>query len=447
MKVLIFSKKMQKYLQASVCILLIFSLFACTRLIKKIAGASSQDPGKLHESCSKGAQKLIENAFKDINSERLVDYHTHIFGTCGSEPCDIKTCESKTDKYKTYLNPKMQSWLHPGKRIAYFIYASAAHVKNPDIAETQWVDRFVELIKGFKQHGDSKDHGKFLILAHDKYYNPEGKVNCENLPFYVSNNYIDQKADEHPDKFLPVVSIHPYREDALDELEKWANKEVKYVKWLPNTMGIDPSDPRVDRFYEKMYDKKMILITHVGEEEAVEARNQSFGNPLLFRRALDKGVRVIMAHCASLGKCRDFDSKNKKMVSCFDLFMRLMNTKEYEGCLFGDISAILQYNRMPVALSTILERQDLHHRLVNGSDYPIPAINVLYPTRYYVYKGFITSEQRESLNEIYDYNPLLFDFVLKRTVRHPDKVEKLQFAPSVFMVNPGLEKSTCTPKN
>jgi mannonate dehydratase len=79
----------------------------------------------------------------------------------------------------------------------------------------------------------------------------------------------------------------------------------------------------------------------------------------------------------------------------------------------------------------------LHPRIVNGSDYPLPAINALIHTRSMARAGFITDEERAQLNEIYNYNPLLFDFVLKRTMRHPETGQKL--APSVFMANPGLE--------
>ena len=32
-----------------------------------------------------------------------------------------------------------------------------------------------------------------------------------------------------------------------------------------------------------------------------------FGNPLRLRRALDAGVRVVVAHCASMGQDRDLD--------------------------------------------------------------------------------------------------------------------------------------------
>jgi predicted TIM-barrel fold metal-dependent hydrolase len=400
------------------------SLFACTRLINLVAGASSYEPEELHDSISPEAQKLIQNAFKDINSERLVDYHTHIAGT--------GTCDSET-----YLNPKMQSWRHPLKRIGLSVYASAAGIKNLDNADEEWVSRLVRLIQGFKSR-DIKAHGKYCILALDKYHGLDGIKNCDKTSFYVSNKYIFNTSKKYPKLFLPVVSIHPYRHRAIEELENWAKKGVKYIKWLPNAMGIDPSSPHVDPFYEKMLEYEMILLSHVGDEAAVEAGDQHLGNPLLLRKPLDKGIRVIMAHCASLGKCIDLDSPEENRVSCFDLFLRLMDKKKYEGYLFGDISAMLQYNRMPVPLSTILERQDLHHRLVNGSDYPLPAINFLIRTRQLKKDGFITKEERKHLNEIYDYNPLLFDFVLKRTVRHPVSEQKL--APSVFMANPGLEE-------
>ncbi|MEA2659203.1 MAG: hypothetical protein QOF64_1799, partial [Candidatus Binatota bacterium] len=115
----------------------------------------------------------------------------------------------------------------------------------------------------------------------------------------------------------------------------------------------------------------------------------------------------------------------------------LLDEPKYAGLLFGEISAITQYNRMPTPLATLLSRQDLHPRLVNGSDYPLPAINALIRTSKFASEGFITADERQSLNEIYDHNPLLFDFVLKRTLRHPKTRQKL--AASIFMANPGLE--------
>jgi hypothetical protein len=201
---------------------------------------------------------------------------------------------------------------------------------------------------------------------------------------------------------------------------------------------MDPAHPLIEPLYKKMREHRMILLSHAGEEQAVEAdEDQKLGNPLLLRKPLEFGVRVVIAHGASLGECADLDNVGAKKASCFSLFLRMMDDARYRGRLFGDISAMLQFNRMPEPLLALLERPDLHPRLVNGSDYPLPAINWLIRTRSMARSGFITAEERQALNEIYDFNPLLFDFVLKRTLRHPETGQKL--SPSIFMANPGLE--------
>jgi predicted TIM-barrel fold metal-dependent hydrolase len=315
-------------------------------------------------------------------------------------------------------------------RLKFLIYASAANVKNIDNADQEYAARLVHLARA------SKHAGQYRILAFDKHYNSDGSVNLAKTNMYVPNRYVVELARTHPDIFSPVISVHPYRWDALLELEKWAEAGVRYVKWLPNAMGMDPASPALEPFYRKLKQHNMILLSHAGEEQAVEAEeDQRLGNPLRLRKPLDMGVRVIIAHAASLGECDDFDNGGKK--TCFDLFLRLMDEPKYRGLLFGEISAMLQFNRMPAPFSTLLKREDLHPRLVNGSDYPLPAINALIRTRSLASDGFITSEERQALNEIYDYNPLLFDFVLKRTMRHPETKQKL--AASVFMENPGLE--------
>jgi uncharacterized protein len=147
---------------------------------------------------------------------------------------------------------------------------------------------------------------------------------------------------------------------------------------------------------------------------------------------------VIVAHCAGLGSNEDLDSRDRKQpyrkqIANFDLFLRLMDEKRYEGLLFGEISAMTQFNRSGKPLRTILAREDLHERLVNGSDYPLPAVNLLIRTRPLVKQGYINNSEAESLKEIYDYNPLLFDFVLKRTLKLPGTTRS--FPSSIFMTN------------
>jgi len=307
---------------------------------------------------------------------------------------------------------------------------SSAGVSDENNADPQAAARLANLVRSIK------DHGKHRLLAFDKNYGKDGSINLEKTEFYVPNEYVFELAERYPDLFVPNISVNPYRPDATAELEKWARRGARIVKWLPNAMGIDPSDPKCDPFYEKMKELDLILLSHGGEEKAVEAEeDQKLGNPLLLRRALDHGVKVIVAHCAGLGSNEDLDNRDRKQISNFDLFLRLMDEKRYEGLVFGELSAMTQFNRSG-NLRTMLAREDLHERLVNGSDYPLPAVNLLIRTRPLVKQGYINGAEAESLKEIYDYNPLLFDFVLKRTLKLPGTSRS--FPTAIFMTNSAL---------
>ncbi len=387
-------------------------------LVHFIGGAFKHQPEELQNRLSANAADLIKRAFDDIDPARLVDHHTHVAGI-GTSPTGA------------FVNPKMRTWGHPFHHLKFKVYLSAAGVADVEHADTELIKRLVNLVKHIS------NHGKHRLLAFDKNYSPDGSPNLDKTEFYVPNEYVFALAEQHPDLFVPNISVNPYRPDALAELEKWALRGARVVKWLPNAMGINPADPKCDPFYRKMKELNLILLSHGGEEKAVEAdEDQKLGNPLLLRRALDHGVKVIVAHCAGLGENEDLDRPDKKSTHNFDLFMRLMNEKRYEGLVFGEISAMTQFNRIGTPLTTILERADLHERLVNGSDYPLPAINVLIRTGPLVKAGYIEPDERASLNEIYDYNPLLFDFVLKRTMRLPGTNKRLPAA--VFMTNSSL---------
>jgi predicted TIM-barrel fold metal-dependent hydrolase len=387
-------------------------------LVHYIGGAFTHDPHQLRERISERASDLIKRAFDDVDPERLVDHHVHIAGI-------------GADGSGAFVNAKMRTWRHPFHRLKFKVYMSSAAADDDRRADAQFVERLANLVENIPHHG------KHRLLAFDKHYRPDGSVNLDKTEFYTPNEYVFRLAEQHPDKFVANISVNPYRPDAIAELEKWAARGARVVKWLPNAMGIDPSDPRCDPFYAKMKELGLILLSHGGEEKAVEAEeDQKLGNPLRLRRALDHGVKVIVAHCAGLGTNEDLDRSDRPQVDNFDLFMRLMDDKRYEGLVFGEISAMTQFNRLGKPLTTILEREDLHERLVNGSDYPLPAVNVLIRTRPLVKYGYLTSGEADSLKEIYQYNPLLFDFVLKRAVKLPGTRRRLP--PGVFLTNAAL---------
>ena len=154
-----------------------------------------------------------------------------------------------------------------------------------------------------------------------------------------------------------------------------------------------------------------------------------FNNPLRLRRPLDHGVRVIVAHCASLGENVDIDrGPNGPRADAFDLFARLMDEPRYDGRLFGDLSAVTQANRVGRPLEILMARSDWHGRLINGSDYPLPGVFPLFSMRLFVEQSYLTSSQATVVSEIRRYNPLLFDFVLKRSLVKNGQ----RFAPIVF---------------
>lgn len=403
-------KRMQSF-----TLFLIFIIYfpACSLLINKVGGNFSGSPETMQSQISIKAKQLISDAFQGIERNKLIDFHIHLVGL-------------NTHNTGTFVNPGMQSIWHPIRNLRYEVYLSAAGVSDPEETDSLYIDRLTHLVKSIP------NHGTYALVAFDKHYKKDGTVDWDLTEFYTPNEYVYTLSQKFPDLYMPIISVHPYRQDAITELEKWAEKGVKIVKWLPNAMGMNPADSTIIPFYKTMIKHNMVLLSHAGEEKAVEAEElQKLGNPLLYRLPLDLGLKVIIAHCASLGENEDLDSPGNENVQNFDLFLRLMDEVKYEGKLFGEISAITQYNRFDGPLKILLEREDLHPRLLNGSDYPLPGINFIIRTSSLQDEGYISEEEEDALNEIYSYNPLLFDFVLKRIVRHPESGKK--FSDEVFL--------------
>ena len=163
----------------------------------------------------------------------------------------------------------------------------------------------------------------------------------------------------------------------------------------------------------------------------MQGGNQSFANPLKLRRALDAGVRVVLAHCASDGEDEDLDNANKPKVKSFELFARLMDEPKYKGLVFGEISALTLFNHA-WALKPILEKTEWHNRLLNGSDYPLPGILPLISLKKLVRDGLLDEKYTEFLEVLRNYNALHFDYALKRLISWNGQ----KFPATVFETKP-----------
>jgi len=343
----------------------------------------------------------VRAAWDGIDSAKVWDSHAHLIGT-GDAGSGI------------YVNPRTDSLLNPGQyaRRLFFLNAGCVHDASGSV-DNAYVDRMRNLVDGMRRGV------KVLLFAFERAHHEDGTADLEHTMLHVPNEYARDVARRHAADFEWAASIHPYRKDALEALEQAKRDGARAVKWLPSAMGIDPASARCSAFYEFLSKNQIPLIAHAGLERAVLGREaHDFGNPLRLRRALDAGVRVVVAHCASMGEDRDLDrGANGPYVNSFTLFERLMKVPSYQNLLYGDISAMTQMNRAGPALVKVIENADWHPRLLNGSDYPLPGVMPIFSVDYLVSLKLLEASAAPVLSEIRAHNPMLFDFVLKRVLR------------------------------
>ncbi|MCY3750526.1 MAG: amidohydrolase family protein [Gammaproteobacteria bacterium] len=365
-------------------------------------------PARLPESLAN--HELVRQAFDGLRPGYIWDGHVHLLGTGDSGS-------------GAWINPQLRSLWHPVQytQLRFYLNASCAAEDN---ADESFLARLLALRKGFPPQS------RFMVLAFDYSYDESGRRRPDLSAFHTPNELAARLHREYPGDFEWIASVHPYREDVVEALEQASKAGARAVKWLPPAMGMDPGAARCDAFYAALVRLGLPLLVHAGDEKAVHGSGrQDFGNPLLLRRPLEHGVKVIVAHCASLGQGRDLDKgADGPWVSNFSLFARLMNDHRFEGLLFGDISAVIQRNRRASVLKALLETDAWHGRLVNGSDYPLPGVVPLISLRKLRARGFLPEAVEPALNEVRLHNAILFDFMLKRLLHSGGK----RFSPGIF---------------
>jgi len=396
--------------------LLTLSSTNCGYLLKKIGGDFySPDVSQAKKQLSPETLYFIKQGLSQFKGREIHDFHTHIVAVGDGDS-------------GAYVSKDYYSLLNPKKWLLMKLYMSTLGITDESQIDKQFVQRLVSLVK------DIPIKIKLHILAFDEFYEPSGQRRKDKTEFYIPNEYVYKLSQKYPQYFVPVISVHPYRKDASKELEKWAKKGVRYVKWLPNAMGINPSHPKTTAFYKTMLKYDMTLLSHGGHEMAVASKDHSLGNPQLLRKPLDMGVKIIVAHSAILGENSDLDSP-QKVIPNFKLFMRMFKNQKYKKNLFGGLSATFLADRLDAGITELISTSQNSSRLVYGSDYPIPAFNVVIRLSKLVNKGLLKAEDQEPLKEVYKYNPLLFSLLLASKLQQPES--HLRFSPSIF--KSGLE--------
>ncbi len=237
--------------------------------------------------------------------------------------------------------------------------------------------------------------GAAVILAQDEVYDSRGRVLGQGGSHYVPNDYVLKLAREHAE-FLPGVSIHPARADALEELDRCLAAGAVLMKCLPNCQNIDCADRRFTRFWEHMAEARLPLLAHTGGEHTLPVVRAEFSDPRTLLRPLEIGVPVIAAHCAGKSGITD--------PEYFPALAELMG--RFPNC-YADISAL----NIPLR-SRLLRRclePGVAQRLVHGSDYPVLISGV-----YAWMLGLISRQSFQRCAR--EPNPLERDYQLKRAI-------------------------------
>ena len=268
--------------------------------------------------------------------DKPIDMHVHVVGNgTGGTGCWVR----------------VRGWHRPLAALMLRHIGLPASAMRGDL-DRLYVERLLEQVR-------SSSLGAAVILAQDEVRDEHGRVMEGAGSFYVPNDYVLSLAKKHQE-FLPAVSIHPARPDALEELEQCLAAGAVMMKCLPNCQNINCADRRYTKFWERMAEAKLPLLAHTGGEHTLPVVRPEFADPRVLTLPLECGVTVIAAHCGTKSGLVD--------PEYFHVFAEM--TKRFAN-FYGDTSAFnvpLRGRHIPECL-----REPLASRMVHGSDYPVPV--------------------------------------------------------------------------
>jgi len=234
-----------------------------------------------------------------------------------------------------------------------------------------------------KQARKLKHVNYIVVLAFDNVYDVDGTYrgphqdNKDQLlsTIYVSNRFVSKLCEENSN-LLFGMSVHPFRNDAEEELERHKENAV-LCKWIPSSQLIDMSEDnqsaqeKLIRFYKKLAELKLPLLFHTGVETSIPAPlpgYEKYNSPKYVETALDLGVTVILAHCG----CSYFDIIQDNVVKEVIEMFKKQEDQNKDWRLYTDISALFSPFRKSEILDEIF-RNIPASKLIYGSDFPNPA--------------------------------------------------------------------------
>ncbi|MDB2426038.1 amidohydrolase family protein [bacterium] len=229
-----------------------------------------------------------------------------------------------------------------------------------------------------------------VVLAMDEVYEISGKKRKDLTVFYVPNEFVAKETSKRPN-LLFGASVHPYRPDALAQLEKVKADGAYLVKLLPAIQRFKANDPGLIPYYQKLIALNLPLLIHVDDESSFGEDHPEYSNPQFLELPLSLGVKVVAAHAGARGE------RNGK--TNFQAVLEL--AQKYKN-LFVDISAMSVTLTRNGQLVKILKAKELQGRIVYGSDWPLSHGLTSSPYYHVPHIGFKKAYEISKINNLWD---------------------------------------------
>lgn len=312
--------------------------------------------------------------------KNIIDFHAHVAGLgYGDSGC--------------FINKEMR------ENIRFPLYLLAMGVNEKELEEQGDAIVVKKLSEAVTK---SNQVSKTVILAMDGVIDAEGNLDKNLTQIYVPNEYVYEQTQKYSN-LLYAASINPYRKDAIQRLEQAKVQGAVLIKWLPSIMYIDPADPVLIPFYQKMIELGIPLLTHTGMEKSFSSARDELADPQKLTLPLTMGVTVIAAHIATTGESHGEDN-----------FERVLPMFKQYPNLYGDISSLTQINKLGF-MRKVVSAPELQGRLIYGTDWPLQFFPLVSP---WYHLGDISIKQAFTISFI--RNQWDRDVALKRAMGIPE---------------------------
>jgi uncharacterized protein len=218
---------------------------------------------------------------------------------------------------------------------------------------------------------------KLVLLAFDEYHDDAGRRvpmpttrRQRGSDIYASNSMIRAACRRHPDRYLFGASVHPYRENAVACVEEVFARGACLLKWIPLHQNIDVADPRTLAVLRCCARLGLPVLVHYCEEFTLATQHPESRPlaPLLdaLRRLRSEGAMpiTIVAHVAT--PVMPWSERRSHR-----LLLDALSGEFADAPLYADISALASWGKIAF-LRRLARRQDLHAKLLFGTDFPVP---------------------------------------------------------------------------